>query len=1025
MPFLSKDQFQEFTEWANDDTGDVWQRMNATGAFCGLCYAAGDIWRNLRVLRGTSSMKYRIITDFTDAENRHIHIEVAEADSEEEFLDLLKRLNSLTVQEVLGAASSDRMEMLQRLIERARNIDVAVANEHQEFLSIETLQKISRLERAETSLQQKLEEAQKALRNKEAENQELQDEFCTAMAQQALEQVSDRIKGEAEPPNATASTENGPDSLGQSSEANSTSDDASSSEARHEGEAVTFPDIEAEALSVNSCSAEDTIPFLLPQSEGSTCDEIDTQTAHLRQSEMSFAQRVLHGPFRSSLARAFWQLARAPYRSISCNHVELEGKVWEVIAHNRATETLVIGRRVEKTDILEVGFRGTVTADVYGNRSAANWSLNLDAAAVPLQAGDRHDLEVPVHKGFQDAYLAVNSTVVQWLEKSGTGCPAVRIAGHSLGGALATLFAVDIKRRGWQIDGVVTFGSPRVGQGAFKSLYQELNLHHLMMRFANQTDPVPWVPPSSSGFEHVVEEYALGSTGLPTGSSHSMAGSPKSYCLTLQDALEGHERDVQYGIASRVVTYLAASKPTWSDMAMQVKEELKVDLALLRQDITKLAEGMIASVEALRNNVRQIQQWEWLLDMQTLTEIVRHYKSQLQTWQQGLPGWFIKYKIQVNRIHQAAKMELRDLNSQLAHQFVVLYLRAAPLLVAAMSNSGAQLRDVDKEAEDFVAAAKELVLKCLHFDIRMLNEILQLLPSKEDFAFPEDVDVKLVGPISNDRIVKLQRASLQVGCRFIELLKWSGEKAVKLKCDSEEPMNAPWWQLTSNTPHSQTSMTLEFKGCEHQPNVSVQQLAINMPQNLTSLILDFSECKQITDASVQQLAINMPQNLTSLILGFSECEQITDTSVQQLASKMPQNLTSLSLDFSRCMQITDASVQQLASKMPQNLTSLSLDFNGCRQVTDASVQQLASKMSHNLTSLSLGFSRGMQITDASVQQLASKMPQNLTSLRLDFSECKQITDASVQQLASKMPQNLTSLSFDFSGCFQITGAGFQ
>ena len=467
MPFLSR---EEFKEWADDGTGNVWQRVNATGAFCGLCYAAGDILRNLRVLRGASSMKYRIITDFTDAENRHIHIEVAQADSEEDFLDLLNRLNSLTVQEVMGAASSDRMEMLEQLIERARNIDVDVANEHKEFLSGEMLQKISRLERAETTLQQKLEEAQKALqhqeaekqelqdelrfakrvedslhqeleearkalrnteaekqelqdelrfakrvedslhqeleearkavRNTEAETQELQDEFCAAMAQQALERVSDLVKSAAESSNATESTENRPDSLGQSSGVSSTSNDASSSEARNEREVATLPDIEAGALDVNCRNSEDIMPFLLPQGRISTGDETEMQTAELRQSGMSFVQRVLHGPFRLSLARAFWQLAAATYRAISCNHVELEGKVWEVIAHNRATETLVIGRRVEKTDIFEVGFRGTVTADVHGNGSAANWSSNLDYAAVPLQGPDGDDSDVLVHKGF-------------------------------------------------------------------------------------------------------------------------------------------------------------------------------------------------------------------------------------------------------------------------------------------------------------------------------------------------------------------------------------------------------------------------------------------------------------------------------------------------------------------------------------------------------------------------------------------------------------------------------------------------
>ena len=365
-------------------------------------------------------------------------------------------------------------------------------------------------------------------------------------------------------------------------------------------------------------------------------------------------------------------------------------------------------------------------------------------------------------------------------------------------------------------------------------------------------------------------------------------------------------------------------RPTWSNMAMQVKEELKVDMALLRQDISKLAEGMVASVQALRNSVRQIQQWEWLLDMETLIEIVKHYKSQLQTWQQGVPGWFIKYKVQLNRALEAAKMELRDPNSQLAHQFVVLYLRAARILIGAMSNSGAQLGDVDKEFQEFVTAAKGLVLRCLHFEIPLLNQILLLLPSKEDFALPQEVDVKLGGPISNVRILQMHGRSLQVGCRLLGLLKWSGQEALKLKFDSEEPMNAlSWKQIT---------------------DASVQQLASKMPQNLTSLSLDFSECKQITDASVQQLASKMPQNLTSLSLGISQCKQITDASVQQLASKMPQHLTSLSLDFSECKQITDASVQQLASKMPQNLTSLSLHFSWCEQIADASVQQLASKM---------------------------------------------------------------------------------
>ena len=108
---------------------------------------------------------------------------------------------------------------------------------------------------------------------------------------------------------------------------------------------------------------------------------------------MSSVGMVLHGDFHSSLAKAFWQLAMAPYRSSSCNQVELEGKLWEVIVHNRATETLAVGRKIE------LGFRGTVVEDAYGQRNAANWSSNLDYTAVPLQGPNGASVGLLVHKG--------------------------------------------------------------------------------------------------------------------------------------------------------------------------------------------------------------------------------------------------------------------------------------------------------------------------------------------------------------------------------------------------------------------------------------------------------------------------------------------------------------------------------------------------------------------------------------------------------------------------------------------------
>ena len=393
MPFLSKGEFQD---WADDGTSNVWQRVNSEGAFRGLCYAAGEVIRNLRFLRGALSMKYRIITDAGNP-----HIEVAQAETEEEFMDLLLRLNSLTAKDVMLAASTDRKEMLQRLIERAKRLDREVVSEHQEFLSMEVLDKISRLERTEACLQRELEQARKALRKKETEQQELQDEFCAIMAQQALEQVSINTKNQdQETSNVTTSTECTPHSSRQScASASSGVLDAAPAEEKQE---LNIAVAEASgALPVREASS-----LFFPQNSGNVGLDMGDNSNRETQLDtlafagsMSFVERVLHGHFHSSLAKAFWQIAMAPYRSSSCNQVELEGKLWEVIVHNPARETLVVGRKIEETGILEIGFRGTVIEDAYGQRNAANWSSNLDYTAVPLQGPNGASVGLLVHKG--------------------------------------------------------------------------------------------------------------------------------------------------------------------------------------------------------------------------------------------------------------------------------------------------------------------------------------------------------------------------------------------------------------------------------------------------------------------------------------------------------------------------------------------------------------------------------------------------------------------------------------------------
>jgi len=80
-------------------------------------------------------------------------------------------------------------------------------------------------------------------------------------------------------------------------------------------------------------------------------------------------------------------------------------------------------------------------------------------------------------------------------------------AGHSLGGALATLAAT---RRPFRE--VVTFGEPRVGRDLERAYMGELGSH---LRFINGCDPVPRLPPARwpFGYRHHGRALAIGDAG--------------------------------------------------------------------------------------------------------------------------------------------------------------------------------------------------------------------------------------------------------------------------------------------------------------------------------------------------------------------------------------------------------------------------------------------------------------------------------------------------------------------------------
>ncbi|NJM96153.1 MAG: lipase family protein [Phormidesmis sp. RL_2_1] len=108
---------------------------------------------------------------------------------------------------------------------------------------------------------------------------------------------------------------------------------------------------------------------------------------------------------------------------------------------------------------------------------------------------------VRMHSGFITAYLSVRDGIQNYVSNS--SATQYHITGHSLGGALATLCAIDIQYNFGDRVAVeaYTFGSPRVGNGAFVESYNRRIPN--TWRVVNGWDAIVGVPVPWQGYRHV------------------------------------------------------------------------------------------------------------------------------------------------------------------------------------------------------------------------------------------------------------------------------------------------------------------------------------------------------------------------------------------------------------------------------------------------------------------------------------------------------------------------------------------
>jgi predicted lipase len=156
-----------------------------------------------------------------------------------------------------------------------------------------------------------------------------------------------------------------------------------------------------------------------------------------------------------------------------------------------------------------------VVVAIRGTEGVFEWLMDVHFVPIPFPyvAGGRTE------QGFTNFYSTMRvgpdvskPRVVDALQPliAGGAVKTLRIAGHSLGSALATLLAIDVSGNAvFPGPTVYTFASPRVGDKVFAGTYD--NLVPNSWRVSNLNDIVTQLPPSFAGYVHVDAEYPINS----------------------------------------------------------------------------------------------------------------------------------------------------------------------------------------------------------------------------------------------------------------------------------------------------------------------------------------------------------------------------------------------------------------------------------------------------------------------------------------------------------------------------------
>lgn len=250
----------------------------------------------------------------------------------------------------------------------------------------------------------------------------------------------------------------------------------------------------------------------------------------------------------------------------------------------------------------------------------------VNAGAIRLGTGFEQEAQGLIEKVVTDGEIGNNDDLAQVLDYQKKTLLSVEAiaepvevyaTGHSLGGGLANLCALDLRRCfGCDLDlvaKVYTFGGPKVGNQNFANFYNEQIGEGMSYRVENLLDPAPYIqsPPPFPFNLLLPQELRVGNFYMgkyvTVGEPHTLVGlGSQSVSLSFDGALEflggipfPHSYDTYLQL-------LKEEKQRWEQFSQPIKDIFSPLIEeLMQEQIEKLITRYQTSTQALREQILQ------------------------------------------------------------------------------------------------------------------------------------------------------------------------------------------------------------------------------------------------------------------------------------------------------------------------------------------------------------------------------------------------------------------------------------